>query len=323
MIRKPAAIAALLSCALSAAWAGAFGARDWAKYPPIVDRTRPEALWAIGDIHGDYERMLRLLLAAHLVETKPGKPERLTWSGGAATLVVTGDMIDKGPKPMDVLRSLLALQASARRQGGEVIVLAGNHEAELLEPEGRPSKDRAADWARLGVTPASLQACEGQVGQFLCSLPFGARLGDWFFSHAGNTAGRTIAQLSSGIRAGAYSLTGPDSLLEARLGEGKQWIAPPDSKFGGERQLLESYAAALGVKHMVQGHQHQAVKFDDGAERGKGEMFQRWGLLFLIDVGMSREIGDSQGAALRITASGASAVCPDGGETPLWDAASN
>lgn len=72
--------------------------------------------------------------------------------------------------------------------------------------------------------------------------------------------------------------------------------------------LLASYAAALGVKHMIQGHHHNDVKFADGAERHTGEMFQRWGLLFLIDVGMSREIGDSQGAALKITRERAVAV---------------
>lgn len=87
-----------------------------------------------------------------------------------------------------------------------------------------------------------------------------------------------------------------------------------------EKQVLASYAAALGVKHMVQGHQHNEVKFADGAERHTGEMFQRWGLLFLIDVGMSREIGDSQGAVLRIGNASAVALCPDGKETLLWDA---
>jgi len=157
------------------------------------------------------------------------------------------------------------------------------------------------------------------MGQFLCSLPFAARVGDWFFSHAGNTGGRTIRQLSAQIEDGAYNLTDPNSILEARLGAGKEWFAPTDSKIG-EKRLLASYAAALGVKHMVQGHQHNDVKFDDGAERHTGEMFQRWGLLFLTDVGMSREIGDSQGAALKITQAGATAVCPDGEETPLWDA---
>jgi hypothetical protein len=47
-------------------------------------------------------------------------------------------------------------------------------------------------------------------------------------------------------------------------------------------------------------------------------MFQRWGLLFLIDVGMSEGVGDSRGAALRIAHGEATAVCWDGNETLLW-----
>jgi hypothetical protein len=322
--RKLGAITAAAASCVAALplWAGAYDTRDWAKFPPIVERDQPATLWEIGDIHGDYERLIRLLTTARIIPAKPAAPERAAWSGGEAVLVVAGDMIDKGPRPMDVLRFLRGLQAAARAERGEVIVLAGNHEAELLAPpEGGPAKDRIADWGRLGVSPNDLRACRGDIGQFLCSLPFGARVGDWFFSHAGNTGGRTIPQLSTGIEDGKYNLTGPNSILEARLGEGKEWIAPADSKTG-ERQLLTSYAAALGVKHMVQGHQHNNVKFDDGAERHTGEMFQRWGLLFLTDVGMSREIGDSQGAALKITQAGAVAVCPDGKETLLWDAKS-
>jgi hypothetical protein len=304
-------------------WAGPYVKRDWTKYPPIVERDQPATIWEMGDIHGDYDRAVRLLLTARIIPAKPAAPERPAWSAGDSVLVVTGDMIDKGPRPMDVLRFLRALQAAARAQHGDVFVLSGNHEAELLTPpSGGQTKDRIADWARLGVSTNELRDCRGDIGQFLCSLPFGARVGDWFFSHAGNTGGQTIRQLSTGIESGKYNPTDPDSMLEARLGEGKEWIAPRDSK-AGEKQLLATYAAALGVKHMVQGHQHQAVKFDDGAERGKGEMFQRWGLLFLTDVGMSREIGDSQGAALKITRADATAVCPDGEETLLWDAKSD
>jgi hypothetical protein len=320
---EAAARVILLFAAAHITWAGPYDARDWAKYPPVVERDQPATLWAIGDIHGDYERLIRLLTTARIIPSKPVAPERAAWSAGDAVLVVAGDMIDKGPRPADVLRFLRGLQAAASSQRGQVIVLAGNHEAELLTPpEGGQTAARIADWGRLAIPPRDLRACIGDIGQFLCSLPIGARVGDWFFSHAGNTGDRTIRQISTQIRDGAYKLTDPNSILEARLGEGKEWFSPADSKIG-ERQLLTSYAAALGVKHMVQGHQHNNVKFDDGAERHTGEMFQRWGLLFLIDVGMSREIGDSQGAALRITQAGAAAVCPGGGETLLWDAESN
>ena len=167
-----------------------------------------------------------------------------------------------------------------------------------------------------GLSLDQLARCDGDLGQFLCSLPVAARVGDWFFSHGGNTGGLSIAALSRAIQGGSYKLLDSNSILDARVGVQGNWF----SEQGGERQTLATYAAALGVRHMVQGHQHGAAQFQDGVKRAAGEMFQRWGLLFFIDVGMSRGVGDSQGALLRITAHDADAVCPDGRQTVLWRA---
>ena len=169
------------------------------------------------------------------------------------------------------------------------------------------------------------------MGQFLCSLPFGARVDDWFFSHGGNTGGRTIPQLArdfeSGVATdgfGSRQLVDANSMLEARLGEegpgGKSWFEVESPRRSAE-QLLARYAAALGVKHLVQGHQHQTVHFDDGQTRDAGHIFQWDGLIFLIDVGMSEGIGGSQGAVLRIRHSKseeAVAIAADGKETSIW-----
>jgi hypothetical protein len=62
---------------------------------------------------------------------------------------------------------------------------------------------------------------------FLCRLPFAARIGDWFFSHAGNTQGRSRVHLSADLESdadrhgfAAQQLIDPNSLLQAvRIGE--------------------------------------------------------------------------------------------------------
>jgi len=78
---------------------------------------------AIGDIHGDFEAFVGILQRARLVD--PGG----RWSGGNATLVQTGDFLDRGPKARAVMDLLMTLQREANRQSGRVIVLMGNHEA--------------------------------------------------------------------------------------------------------------------------------------------------------------------------------------------------
>jgi hypothetical protein len=319
----------LLAAAIPASAAGDF-LRDWKAYPAVIERRAPETIYAIGDIHGDYNRLVRLLVAAHIVPAAPAKPGAVQWSAGASTLVVTGDMIDKGPRPVDVLRLLTALEAAARPSKGEVILLAGNHEAEFVAgPDKKKAADFIADLERNRYVPTQVARCQGDIGLLFCNLPYAARVGDWFFSHAGSTDGRTLDQISTDIQSGVHrngfateALVAPDSLLEARLGEGKTWFVadPKHDAADAERRLLAANAKALGVSHIVQGHQHGEVKFADGVERHAGEIFQRWGLLFLIDVGMSEGIGDSQGAALRIAGGKAVAICPNGEETPLWPA---
>jgi hypothetical protein len=305
--------------------------RDWAKHPAVVQLDTSAEIFAIGDAHSDYSRLALAMRAAGLIAGVPNTPEDVQWNAGNAVLVTTGDMIDKGPRALDVLRLLRSLQASAPAKGGRVIVLAGNHEAEFLaDPAAPKGHEFAAQVTANGMRPKEVASCRTDIGEFLCSLPFAARVNDWFFSHAGNTGGRSPAQLTADLERGfaengfgSRQLIGDDSLLEARLnrkGGSKPWI---DSRLPdvGEQQLLTAYTAALGVKHIVEGHVPSEVKFADGVVRAPGEMFQRFGLLFLIDTGMSEGVDDSRGAVLHITSKDATAICPDGRRTLLWDAA--
>jgi hypothetical protein len=78
---------------------------------------------AVGDIHGDYDNLVSILGAAGLVDS------RARWSGGRATLVITGDFFDRGPDVRRVIDLLMRLEREASRRRGRVVVLLGNHEA--------------------------------------------------------------------------------------------------------------------------------------------------------------------------------------------------
>jgi Calcineurin-like phosphoesterase len=303
--------------------------RDWRKFPAIIDaKTNGADLYAIGDAHSDYVRLARVMRAAGLIDQADH------WTGGKAVLVTTGDMIDKGPRALDVLHLLRSVRDEAQAAGGRVIILAGNHEAEFLaNPLAPKGEEFARQLKAANIDPVSVGRCEGEIGQFLCSLSFGARVDDWFFSHAGNTDDRTVSAIEADIRNGlaesgykTKELIGNDSLLEARLDQdgpnGKPWLQERMPTLD-EKALLKTNARELGVAHIVEGHKPAKVEFLDGTVRQHGEMFQRWGLFFLIDTGMSEGVGDSHGAALWISEQGskATAVCPDGTKTLLWSAA--
>jgi len=57
-------------------------ARDWARFPPVVELDTNATVFAIGDVHGDYDRLVKLLTGAKLIEGKPARPRNVKWTGG-------------------------------------------------------------------------------------------------------------------------------------------------------------------------------------------------------------------------------------------------
>jgi hypothetical protein len=274
---------------------------------------------------------LTLLAGANLIAPSPASPREVRWTGGFSTLVVVGDMIDRGPDAVDVLRLLIALERRAPFEGGRVIVTMGNHEAEFLaNPENSAAED-----AQVGVDPELIEAgydldatAEGEdhIGRFLRNLPIAARVNDWFFLHAGNTQGQTIAQITAGVRAGvdatgfgAPVLSATTSILETKFTTGPQWWEAT----GSPVDLLTTWTQALGVRHLVMGHQPQPVTIVGGVNRPKDIMASEYGgLLFFIDTGMSIDVDKTGGALLHVTGVGTPAeawteVKPDGSVVAL------
>jgi Calcineurin-like phosphoesterase len=80
------------------------------------------SLVAIGDVHGAYDDFVSILKRVGLID------KQNHWAGGKATFVQVGDLIDRGPKPREVLDLMMALEKEAPEAGGRVVSLLGNHE---------------------------------------------------------------------------------------------------------------------------------------------------------------------------------------------------
>jgi hypothetical protein len=302
--------------------------RDWKAHPAIVEIDTTQTVYALGDVHGDYERLVTLLHAAGIIAADPPAPEKVRWSAGKAVLVCTGDVIDKWHHGLRVIALFRALQADAARAGGRVVVLAGNHEATFLASKGTARKvgDFSAELKARKLKPADVAAGRDPdgVGAWLRSLPFAARVNDWFFAHACNTHGRSLKKLKADLEQGvdregyrARVLSARDSLLEARLHPIPWWEQKGDTSTAA-RDRLAKLVEALGVKHLAMGHQPGKVVFAGGGKRKEGELTHHAGLIFFLDVGMSRGVGYSTGAMLRIRAGRADVVRPDGKTRKLW-----
>ncbi len=95
---------------------GAGGERESARYSDV------SRVYAIGDVHGAFAELMKALKAIPLVD------EQGHWSGGDAYLVMLGDLVDRGDDSRKVLDLLMRLQTEARKAGGRVHVVMGNHE---------------------------------------------------------------------------------------------------------------------------------------------------------------------------------------------------
>lgn len=103
----------------------------------------------ISDIHGDYNLALNMLMKAKVIKIKDNK---MVWCGKDTYVVQLGDQVD-GCRPYDnhtcdqasttendladdikILKFFTELNKQAKKQGGQVISLLGNHE--LMNVEG-------------------------------------------------------------------------------------------------------------------------------------------------------------------------------------------
>lgn len=89
-----------------------FGGKPVVEFPPLAP---DENFTAVGDIHGRYDLMLRLM-------------DRLAERSDLCRLVFLGDYIDRGEQSAEVLKGLHWLDKNVRG----VICLRGNHEDMLL-----------------------------------------------------------------------------------------------------------------------------------------------------------------------------------------------
>jgi hypothetical protein len=260
-------------------------------------------LYAMSDVHGHLTEMKNLLVAAGLVDASSQFPGTVHWTGGDATLVITGDMIDKGPSSLDVIETAMALESAATAAKGTVLVLFGNHEAEFIgTPTGSKFTGKDTIDNDLGalappVAPADFASGKDPRGAWLRKRPFAAIVGMWFFSHAGNTNGATLAALDltlGAALAGSGGFTDPAIVGTTSLLEARDWYT--------STSVVDQNLMALGAHHIVMGHDPNAF-----SSQGSIVMPATFaGKLFKIDTGLGS--GYSNGEILRVRHDGADDV---------------
>lgn len=190
--------------------AAALAATPAAALPP----PQPARIVAVGDLHGDFAAWRDIAGAAGLV----GRNGQ--WTGGRTTLVQVGDIADRGPDSLKIIRELMRLQKEAPKQGGRVIVLVGNHEAMNITGDLRY------------VTPGEFAAFATRRSAELRDRLYEAKKADIEANYRAKDPSMSTAAIRD-----AWIKATPDGWVEHRLA----WA--PDGEIG--RWVIRSPAAAL------------------------------------------------------------------------------
>lgn len=244
----------------------------------------PTKIVAVSDIHGRFDDLLILLKAHGVVNAK------LRWSFGRGHLVIAGDVMDRGAQVTQAYWFIRGLETQAKRAGGRVHMLIGNHEHMVVSgdlrytnplytqaPEGMPS---VVD--RFGP--------ESEFGRWLMAKPALLRLGPFLFLHGGISPelvarGITLASANATLRGHFNERRGQgDDEASFLLGPlGPLWYRGlfPGEKDEATDAQVETILAAFGVRAMVVGHTTQAsveslhggrvFAIDAGLKEGRGE----------------------------------------------------
>lgn len=225
---------------------------------------------ALSDIHGQYDLMVRLLRANGVIDAKN------RWKLGRDQLVLTGDVFDRGPRVTEVFWLLQQLQLQARKAGGAVHFLLGNHETMVLYDDLRyvnPKYLRVAE--KLGLPYPALYGKDTYLGQWLRGRPVMLRVGDTLFLHGGIAPGNIdlVTGMEATNKAYRDSLGRPKAELKAdlrlaRLYDGKESPIWYRGYFDGALDTAQVGALLrrLGVARIVVGHtsMKHVSSFHDG-----------------------------------------------------------
>ena len=233
----------------------------------------PSSVFAVSDVHGHRKDLVVALQKAGLLDTS----ER--WGGGDSELYVLGDLLDRGPDGIGVIRLLRRLQQEAP---GRVHVLLGNHEVLAHGMWLHPAEGWLPLWQRNGGVVADQTALTTDDIQWLSHLPAMARVGDDLLLHSDTTNylgwGASVEAVNERVRA---LLTTPDPTGVTEVWRG----LAQRRRFLGETGATQarSMLATYGGRRIV--HGHSIVATLRGTTPGHGTLTYADGLALAIDGG--------------------------------------
>ena len=248
-----------------------------------------EKIVVIGDIHADYQVLIAVLKKAGLINDK------LEWIGGKTYLVMIGDLVDgkaridnwTGDSDLKVINFLSKLMKLAKRKGGDVIILLGNHEFMNIRGNFTYSGDNGIQ--EMGGELKRLKYFNNQFRKFAKKCYLVVNIEGWIFSHAGIppeiSKKYSIAKLNTMLQkflSNEMSLHEDNMFFDIISGENGILTTREFGTNNINCKRLSLSLQNLKANHMVIGHTVQE-KVNEVCNKK----------LWRVDVGLSRAFGNN------------------------------
>ena len=166
--------------------------------PPSV-LTGVDSLYLVGDVHGEYDRVVGLLENAGLIDAEG------QWVGGRSHIAFLGDLFDRGADVTRTLWFLYELERQARAAGGGAHVVLGNHEAMIFTRDLRYVSRKEQVIANLhGVSYQGLfDIRQSVLGRWLVGRPGLMKVDRVLLAHGGVAQGsgeRSVEAVNDSLR---------------------------------------------------------------------------------------------------------------------------
>jgi hypothetical protein len=253
---------------------------------------------AIGDIHGDFRVLLRCLRLARVLDTDR------EWVGGETVVVQMGDQVDSKCRgggcekdtvgdELKIIKFLDELHDKAKKRGGAVYSLLGNHE--LMNVMGNLNYASPENLSSFGGSNKRLDkfAPGGEIAVYLaCNRNSIMKIGDFLFVHGGLLPKKakqySLEKINEVIREyllGNKKGTDRDVNNLIQGNESPFWNRLYSSAFSGDTEeacaSLNETIRYIKVRGMVVGHTVQKNGINSGCD----------GKIWRTDVGLSRSFG--------------------------------
>jgi hypothetical protein len=139
----------------------------------------PEKIFVVSDIEGNFRSFYRMLLRNKIVN------RYLDWTFGNNHLGVNGDCFDSGDQVVECLWLIYSLEDKAKKNGGYVHFILGNHEIMNMNGDWRYVHPKYAENTKKKRPQLALYDGNSELWRWLRTKNIIEKIGDILFVHAG------------------------------------------------------------------------------------------------------------------------------------------